>query len=137
MSSCLVRFRAPAPWRSWQASTRASAVRTPTALVRMAGASSTRDAMGSAASGASRRMIDVTLTGRGTGWVASSSPKSDLCIAVFESVPVSAPAVAFTAATRSAAPAVGRAPDSSSSTGHTWLFQVACRCSQVGEPTSP
>ena len=71
------------------------------------------------------------------GSVVSLSPYSDLCIAVFESVPVSAPAVATSAATRSAAPAVGRAPDSSSSIGQTWLFQSACSRSHTGEPTSP
>ena len=82
-------------------------------------------------------MIDVTLIGCAMGSVASSSPKSDLCIAVFESVPVSAPVAAFSAANRSAAPAVGRAPDSSSRTGQTRLFQSACRRSHTGEPTSP
>ena len=109
-------------------------MRTPTALVRMAGASITRDEV---PSGASRRRIEVALAGRGIGSVASLSPKSDLCIAVFESVPVSAPVAACSAATRSAAPAVGRAPDSSSSTGQTRLFQSACSRSHTGEPTSP
>jgi hypothetical protein len=70
-------------------------------------------------------MIDVTLIGRGIGSVVSSAPRSDLCIAVFESVPVSTSAAAFSAATRWAAAAVGRAPDSSSRTGQTRVFQSA------------
>ena len=56
---------------------------------------------------------------------------------MFESVPVSASAAATFAATRSAALAVGLAPDSSSSIGQTWLFQSACSRSHTGEPTSP
>ena len=79
----------------------------------------------------------MTLTGRATGSVASPAPCSDLCIAVFESVPVSTPAAAFLAATRSAAPAVGRAPDNSRRTGQIRPFQSACRRSHTGEPTSP
>jgi hypothetical protein len=78
----------------------------PTALVRMAGASSTR------------------------GWVPVSGRRdpgdvSDRSIAAFESVPVSAPAAAFPAASRAAAARVGRAPDSSRRAGHTLLFQFA------------
>ena len=82
-------------------------------------------------------MIEVRLPAGRPAADATSSPSSDLCIAVFESVPVSAPAAAFSAATRAAAASVGRAPDSSSRTGQTRVFQSACRRSHTGEPTSP
>ena len=71
MSSCRVRFGPSPGWSSWLARTRASAVRTPTALVRMAGASITRDEV---PSGASRRRTEVALAGRGIGSVVSLSP---------------------------------------------------------------
>ena len=66
---------------------------------------------------------------------ATSSPRSDLCIAVLEYTPVSARAVACSAASRSAAASVGRAPDSSSSTGHTDEFHSSCTRSHAGVPT--
>ena len=82
-------------------------------------------------------MIEEKLVARPAGCGAAPAASSDLCIAVLESAPVSAPAAAFSAATRAAAASVGRAPDSSRRTGQTRAFQSACRRSHTGEPTSP
>ena len=85
----------------------------------------------------SRRMIEERPPGRAASSGATSPPTSDFSIARLEPVPVSAPAAAFSAARRAAAASVGRAPDSSRSTGQTRVFQSAYRRSHTGEPTSP
>jgi hypothetical protein len=84
-----------------------------------------------------RRMIEEALLSGAAGSGPASSARSDLCIAVLESAPVSAPAAAFSAASRAAAASVGRAPDSSRRAGQTRAFHSACRRSHTGEPTSP
>src|SRR5579872_4150870 len=106
----------------------------PTPLVKITGASITRSWL--PVRDDRTRMIEVKPTGREAGRDSPSSPYSDLCIAVLESVPVSAPAAARPAAARAAAASVGRAPDSSRRTGQTCVFQSACRRSQPGAPTS-
>jgi hypothetical protein len=73
-------------------------------------------------------MIEEALRSGGAGTAgsgAASSARSDLCIAVLESAPVSAPAAAFSAASRAAAAGVGRAPDNSRRTGQTRAFHSA------------
>src|SRR5205823_9377649 len=97
----------------------------PTALLRIAGASNTRDCVRLRPAGSGdpprsdaahlrdpddmRRMIEEALLSSGAGAAGSGAPssaRSDLCIAVLESAPVSTPAATFSAASRAAAASV-------------------------------